>query len=210
MLLGTGLVAFLFPQIRKSFGDRQTATVSNTTNLPTDPSYPVQQSGTNDSGTVQASIAPATKPTDAPTSNNLAEPPANQSVEPPARVEAAAVPEKGIVDSTSDSEPESRTQPSSDNRVSDAPEDKHESSATTLPHSGTRARKQRAVSRAVKLKQQTVAEEEPRPAPLSVETNRSRGVLSPPVGAATEVPSTQPPPLSIISGKPKPKVIQWP
>ncbi|MCM3872638.1 MAG: ankyrin repeat domain-containing protein [Pyrinomonadaceae bacterium] len=80
----------------------------------------------------------------------------------------------------------------------------------SVPRTGARPRKHRATPRPVEFKQQTVVEEPSQPAPLSVETSRIRNVGSAPAGSAAEVPISQTPPSSIISGKPKSKVIQWP
>jgi Ankyrin repeats (3 copies) len=81
-------------------------------------------------------------------------------------------------------------------------------STTTVSRSMVPARKQRASSRAVEIRQQSEDEEQPKPAPLSIET---RSVSGPAIPArANELPGSQGPPLNITSGKPKSKVIQWP
>jgi hypothetical protein len=163
LLGGGGIVAFRFPQIRRSWGEWRREVASDTTNLPTDPSNPVADSGTRVLSSVETPSAPETRPTSAPAANDIEKTPAGTFA-----------------------------------------------ATTSMSRPGPRARKHRAVSQTVTFKQATVAAEQSKPAPLSWETSRSRSVLSTPVGSANEVPSRQPPPLTIISGRPKSKVIQWP
>ena len=82
--------------------------------------------------------------------------------------------------------------------------------ARSTPTSGAPAEKQKPGSSSVRLKQPTDEEEQPKPAPLTVETGRSRSVLSTSGRSASERPGSEAPPLTIISSKPKSKVIQWP
>lgn len=215
-----GIAAFLIPEIRKLLADGRQEAVTKTTNLPTKPSNPVAGSGTNVSGTVETPSAATTESITAPASKDIEETTADttadtKSVESTSRFESAEVPEKGSAGIATARGSESRAHPrsstSAGNRVPEARENKREfSPATSMSRPAAPARKQRAVSRAVKFKQQAVAEEQPKPAPLSVEMSRSRSVLSTPARSANEVSGSQPPPLNIISGKPKSKVIQWP
>ena len=223
LLACIGMAAFLFPQIRKSLADLRKAAVTNSTNLATEPSNPVAGSGTSVSGIVETPSAAPTESTTAPATKDIEEtaadtttdsPAASEGVESSSRVRSAEGSEKGSAGIAaakgSESRAHSRSSTFAGDRVPEARENKGELAATSLSRSAAPARKQRAVSRAVKFKQQTVAEEPPKPAPLSVEMSRSRSVLSTPARSADEVPGSQPPPLNIISGKPKSKVIQWP
>jgi Ankyrin repeats (3 copies) len=201
LLGGSAVVAFLFPQTRKLAGG---ATVSDTNSLPKGQDDRVAQPGTDVSRTPPVT---ATEPTRASDANDVGETRADRDAKLPSEGESNTVSKKDIA---ADSQSESRTYPSSNNLVSTPSGDIRDLAATSASRSGSRAQRHRALSRAVKLKPQTVAEEQPRPAPLSVETSRSRSVVSTPDANATEVPSSQSSPLGIISGKPKSKVIQWP
>jgi hypothetical protein len=215
-----GIAAFLIPQIRTSLADGRKEAVTKTTNLPTEPSSPVAGSGTNVSGTVETPPAATAESSIAPLSKDIDEtradiPINSRSVESTSRFESAEVLEKGSAGNATARESESRAHPNSstsaDSRVLEAHENNREFfAATSTSRPGARARKQRAVSRPVELKQQAVTDEQPKPAPLSVEMSRSRSVLSTPARSADEVSGSQTRPLSIISGKPKSKVIQWP
>ncbi len=216
LLVFAGIAAFLIPQLRKSLADGREDAVTKTTNLPTELGDPVAGSGTNVSGTVETPSAATTESTTAPPSKDFEENTADtKSVESTPRFESAEVSEKGSAGIATATGSESRAHPrsstSAGNRIPEPSENKREfSAATSMSRSAAPARKQRAVSRAVKFKQQTVAEEQPKPAPLSGEMSRSHSVHSTPARSANEVSGSQPPPLSIISGKPKSKVIQWP
>jgi len=188
VLVCGGMAAFLLPQIRKPQGERRTEVVSNTAGLPIEPRNPGAGSGANVSSTLEPASAPATEPTNAPASKDVAETPA----------------------ATNDSKRVETPSRSSDNKGLTSPEDRRHSAAVSSSGSGLPARKQRTVSRVAEFKQQTVDGEQPKPAPLSVETSQSHSVLSTPAVSAIEAPNSQSPPLSIISGKPKSKVIQWP
>ncbi len=65
LLVGSASGAILFPQIRQSLVEWQNGAVSNTTNLPAQPTYPVVAPATNVSA-MEAPAAPATEPTNAP------------------------------------------------------------------------------------------------------------------------------------------------
>ena len=212
LLVCGSTAAFMLPQIRKSMGERRTEAVSNSANFPAESSNPVSGSGTSVSGAAETPSASTTEPA-APPSSDTEKNPADTAadskrVESPSQVEPAAVSKDGSADVAAVGGSPSRAHLWSDNRVAGASEDKRNSAATPVSRSGTRARKQRAVSRVVKFKQPPVAEEQPKPAPLNVETSHS--VPSTRAESANEVPSSQPPSLRTISGKPKSKVIQWP
>ncbi len=207
-----GIAAFLIPQIRKSLADGREVAVTKTTNLPTEPSDPIARSGTNVSDTVETPSAATTESTTAPPSKDFEKTTTDpKSVESTLRFESAEVSKKGSAGIAMATGSESRAHRWSGNRIPEPSENKREfSPAASRSRSAAPARKQRAVSRAVKLKQQTVAEEQPKPAPLTGEMSRSHSVHSTPARSANEVSGSQPPPLRIISGKPKSKVIQWP
>jgi hypothetical protein len=212
-LVCAGIAAFLFPHVRKSLGDLRTPAVTNTTNPLTQPSNPIAGSETSVSGTVETPSAATTESTNAPGTNDIEETTADtRSVESPSLVESAAGSENGSAGIALGRGSDSRAHPrSSISAVTtvNAGENKRElTAATSMSRSAVPARKQRGVSRGVKFRPQTAVEEQPKPAPLSVEVSRSRSVL--PTRNANEVLGSQPPPLGIISGKPKPKVIQWP
>jgi hypothetical protein len=210
-----GIAAFLIPQVRKSLGDWRTEAVTKTTGLPKE-SNSVVESGTSVSSAVKTPSAGTTESTTAPASKGIEETSSDttgntSSVESTSRVESGELSEKGPSTPARGSENRAhpRSSPSAGNTVVEPSENKREfSAATSMSRSGAGARKQRAASRAVKLDQQTVIEEQPKPAAVSVEVSRS--VLSEPARNASETSGSQPPPLNIISGKPKSKVIQWP
>jgi len=209
----SGIALLLFPQVRKSLRERQAQAASNTSDL--ESNNPVAESRTSASGTVEISSAPATEPPSPPAAKGIEETPADtptdsKRVESTSQVDSVGVSDNRSVETAAALGSESGTHPVADDRVSVTSEDKRDSAAASMSRTGTRTRKQRAVSRAVKFKEQTVAEEQPKPAPLSVETSRNRSVISTPAVNASEVPSIQSPPLGVISGKPKSKVIQWP
>lgn len=212
LLVCGGIAAFLIPQIRESLASARTEAVTRTSNAPTEPSNPVAGSGASVSGTLESPSAAPTESTTSPVAKGVEEiTPDSTRVESTLPIEAAEVSEKGSAGIATASGSESRAHTWSGNRVPEAFENKREFSiATSMSRPVARARKHRAVSRALKLKPQTVAEELPKPAPLSVEVTRGRSVLSAPARSADEVIGSQPPPLSIISDKPKSKVIQWP
>jgi ankyrin repeat protein len=210
-----GIAAFLIPQVRKSLADRRTEAVTKTADSPasyTAPSNPVAGSGTNVSPSIETHSATTTESTTAPASKDIEDPTADSTrVESTSKVQPAEVSEKGPAGVATERGSERRAHPSSSTLAgnTDVSGNKPEFPAATSPSRSAPVRKQRAASRAVKFNQQTVVEEQPKPAPLSVES-RSRSVLSTPAKSTNEVSGSQPPPLSIISGKPKSKVIQWP
>ena len=212
LLVFAGIAAFLIPQLRKSLADGREDAVTKTTNLPTESSDPIAGSGTNVSDRVETPSAATTESTTAPPSKDFEETTTDtQSVESTSRFESAEVSEKGSAGIATTTGSKSRAHPWSGNRIPEPSENKREfSPATSMSHSAAPARKQREVSRPVKFKPKTVAEEQAKPAPLSGEMSRSHIVHSTPARSANEVSGSHPAPLSIISGKPKSKVIQWP
>lgn len=212
LLVFAGIAAFLIPQLRKSLADGREDAVTKTTNLPTESSDPIAGSGTNVPDTVEIPSAATTESTTAPPSKDFEETTNDtQSVESTSRFESAEVSEKGSAGIATRTGSKSRAHPWSGNRIPEPSENKREfSPATSMSHSAATARKQREVSRPVKFKPKTVAEEQAKPAPLSGEMSRSHIVHSTPARSANEVSGSHPAPLSIISGKPKSKVIQWP
>ncbi len=214
-LVFTGIAVLLIPQIRKSLADGQTEAGAQNPNLPPEPSNPGAEAGAKVSGTAKPPSTVTNDSTTAPASKDIQETAHAKSVESTSRFESAEVSEKGSAGAAATRGVESRAHRwpsnSTGNRVAEPSEIKRKvSAATSVSRPITPARKQRDVWRAEKFKQQTVAEEQPKPAPLSVEASRSRSVLSTPARSADEASGSQALPLSIISGKPKSKVIQWP
>ncbi len=220
LLVCGGIAALLIPQIGKSLEDRRKEPVTRTTNLPTEPSNPVAGSETNVFGPVETSSAATAESTTAPPSKDIEETSADtpidsKRVESTSRFESTEGSEKDSAGNATTRGFESRAHPrsltSAGNRVPEARDNNREFSvATSMSRPGARARKQRALSRPVEFEQQAVTVEQPKPAPLSMEMSRSRSELSTPARSANEVSGSQSPPLSIISSKPKSKVIQWP
>jgi hypothetical protein len=222
-LASTCIAYFLIPQIRKAFADGRTEAATKTNSLPAASSNAIAGSETGVSGSVETPAAATTESTNAPASNEIKEDAADSTtdttanttnVESTSRVDSVEVSESSAVNAVargSESRAHSTSLTSAGNSVPEARENKRAfTEVTSMSRFAAPARKQRAVSRAAKLKQPTAAEEQPKPAPLSVEVSRTRSVLAAPARSASEVPVSQPPPLSIISGKPKSKVIQWP
>ncbi|MFN2513303.1 MAG: ankyrin repeat domain-containing protein [Pyrinomonadaceae bacterium] len=218
----TAVGAFLFPQILKAFTDGRTETVNKTTSLTTESSNPVVASENSVPASVETPSAAITEPLNAPASNATEENTTDKAtditantgnIESASRVEPVTVTEGSDVNDVARGSESRAHSVSSTSDANSVPEVRSNRRALTEATSMSRpapARKQRAVSRASKFQQQTADEEQPKPAPLSVEVSRSSSVLATPARSASEVPGSQPPPLSIISGKPKSKVIQWP
>ncbi len=219
-LVCSALAVFLFPQILNSFADDRTEPVNKTTSLPTQSSNPIAGSEKSVSGSVETAPAATTEPANAPPLNEHATDSTTDTtadtgnIESTSQVEPVAVSEGSggnDVARGSESRAHSISSTSAANSVSEVRENKRAlTEATSISRSAAPVRKQMAVSRAAKYKQQAADEEPPNPAPLSVEVSRSSSVHSKPPRSAGEVPGSQPPPLSIISDKPKSKVIQWP
>lgn len=199
LLVFGGIAAFLVPQIRKSLAAGRTDNVQRPTNLTTARDV---ASGTNVSGTAETPPAATTESTIAPASTDNGVP-ADTAAEsqPPESTYPVRSTEVSGKDSTN-VEPTRESESASPTGIG-----RHFSAATS--RSATPARKNRRNPGAV-VKQETASEEQPKPAPLSVETSRNGSMVSQPVRSANEEPGTQLPPASIISNKPKSKVIQWP
>ena len=221
-LVFTAVGVFLFPQILKAFADGRTETVNKTTSLTTQSSNPVVASENSVSASVETPSAATSEPSNAPASNATEENTTDKAtdttantgnIESASRVEPVTVSEGSNgndVGRGSESRAHSLSSTSDANSVPEVRSNKRALTEATSMARPAPARKQRAVSRASKFQQQTADEEQPKPAPLSVEVSRSRSALATPARSTSEVPGGQPPPLSIISGKPKSKVIQWP
>ncbi|CAN5621643.1 hypothetical protein BH20ACI3_BH20ACI3_32120 [soil metagenome] len=214
-LVCSGIAAFLTPQISKWLAGSRSEGSTKTTNQPTTPSNPVAVSGTTVTSTMGTPAAVKVEST-APASKNLDEtvlatPAETRSVDPTSRSGTAEVSEKDSADTATAGRSESWANSSTGNRVPEARENKREfSAAASMSRPMATAPKQRD-ARTAKFKQQAVAEEQTKPAPLCVETSRSRSVLPTPARSVNDVLGSQPPPpVGIISGKPKSKVIQWP
>ena len=200
LLVAGGIGAFVAPQIRKSLGDGRTETPQKINNSHTESANPVAASGTNVSRTVEPPPAATTESTTSPVSKNVevtAPSADSQGVESTTQLQSGevageAAPDVNATTGSARSERGNRRQ---------------SSAATSMSQPGGHTRQQRATSVEV-VKQEKVTEEQQKPAPLSVEASRS--LLSTPAKSANDRSGDQPPPSSIISGKPKSKVIQWP
>lgn len=212
MILG-GIATLLIQQVRIMRAKQGTEAVTNTPNGTVGSSNPVNAPGTS---------APAQQVETQSTSTT------ELTVVPSASGTEQAAADGKTIDSTapgqtgdlSRGEPakesyaervDTRLATSVEPGVGSAIENKHESTpASPITQFRAPFRKQRSASKATQFKQ-SVVDEAPKPAPLTVEaTTRTRSVISTPERSDTQGQASQPPPLSVTSGKPKSKVIQWP
>jgi hypothetical protein len=211
MILG-GIATLLIQQVRVLRATQGTEAVTNTPNATVESSNPVNDSVTSaPAQQVETQSASTTESPVVPSASGT-----NQAVSESKTVESAAPGQTGDL---SRGEPakgsyagvDTRLSTSAQPGVGSAIENKPEfTPASPITQFRAPFRKQRNASKATPFKQ-SVVEEAPKPAPLTVEaTTRSRSAISTAERSDTQVQASQPPPLSVTSGKPKSKVIQWP
>jgi len=212
IILG-GIATLLIQQVRLLQAKQGTEAVTNTPSRTVESSNPVNDSGT--SAPAQQVETHSTSTTESTVVASAAG--TEQAVTESKTVESPAAGQTGNL---SQGEPakesyaervDTRLSTSAQTGVGSAIENKPEFTPAS-PITQVRApfRKQRSTSKATQFKQ-PVVEEAPKPAPLTVEaTTRTRSVTSTPERNDAQVQASQPPPLSVTSGKPKSKVIQWP
>ena len=212
MILG-GIATLLSKQVRVLRAKQGTEAVTNTSNGRVESSNPVNDSGTSaPSQQVETQSASTTELTVVPSASGT-----EQAVVESKTLESTAAGQTGDV---SPGEPakesyaervDTRLSTSAQSGVGSMIENKPEvTPASPITQFRTPFRKQRSATKAAQFKE-SVVEEAPRPAPLTVEApTKNRGVISTPERNDTPVQASQPPPLTVTSGKPKSKVIQWP
>ena len=211
MILG-GIATLLIQQVRVLRTKQGTEAVTNAPHATVESSKPVndsvisapaQQVETQSASTTESTVVPSASGTDqAVTESKTVESTAPGQTGELSRGEPAKGSYAGV---------DTRLSTSAQPGVGSAIENKPEfTPASPITQFRAPFRKQRNASKATQFKQ-SVVEEAPKPAPLTVEaTTRSRSAISTPERNDTQVQASQPPPLSVTSGKPKSKVIQWP
>ena len=212
MILG-GIATLLIKQVRVLRAKQGTEAVTNTSNGRVESSNPVNDSGTSaPAQQVETQSASTTELTVVPSASGT-----EQAVVESKTVESTAAGQTGDVSAGEPAKEsyaervDTRLSTSAQSGVGSMIENKPEvTPASPITQFRTPFRKQRSAAKAAQFKQ-SVVEEAPKPAPLTVEApTRNRGVISTPERNDTQVQASQPPPLTVTSEKPKSKVIQWP
>jgi hypothetical protein len=210
LLVCGGAAGLLIPRIRTLLPTVRNEAATTTTNLPPDSSKSSLGSAPNVSPAVETQAATTESTTK--TAPDLSEENAGATTAVTAANTDDPTDRVVSTDSTEGSAGSrwrAYSRSSATSMVSEPSQNNREFSAATSVSSSEANPRRKGASSIVKSRQKSETEEDPKPAPITVEMSPRSSVLTP-ARNAKEVSGSQPPPLGIISNKPKPKVIQWP
>jgi Ankyrin repeats (3 copies) len=210
LLVCGGAAGLLIPRIRKSLPPVRNEAATTTTNLPPDSDNSSLGSAPNVSPAVETQAATTESTTTTASDHNEENAGATTAVTTPNTDHPTdRVVSTDSTEGSAGSRWRGYSRSSATKMVSEPSQNNREFSATTSVSNSEANPRRKGASSIEKSRQKSVTEEEPKPAPITVEMS-SRGSVLTPARNAKEVSGSQPPPLGIISDKPRPKVIQWP